>query len=144
MKGLSIAYVKSVIEKAMSGRITKAKAAALLKVSERTVARLRKRQEADKDNRVVHGTTGRKSPRKTPEEVAGRIEELYAGNHSGFGFSHFRDMLEEREKMSLPLSTAVAVLKSRCRWMRPSMTYSRSPEITSSMPFTESSVMQRG
>ena len=113
MKERSKARVDKILGDFREGRITKAKAAALLKVSERTVTRLRKRQEADKDNYLVHGNTGRKSPRKTPEEVAGRIEELYAGKYSGFGFSHFRDMLEEREKMPLPLSTTIAVLKSR-------------------------------
>ena len=113
MKERSKARVDKILGDFREGRITKAKAAALLKVSERTVTRLRKRQEADKDNYLVHGNTGRKSPRKTPEEVADRIEELYAGKYFGFGFSHFRDMLEECEKMPLPLSTTVAVLKSR-------------------------------
>lgn len=92
------------------GKTTRKKAAALLKVSERTVSRMCKRRQENPDGYLVHGNAGHRSEKRTPKETAELILRLYREKYDGFGFSHFRDMLEEYEGLSVPLSTARAVL----------------------------------
>ena len=101
MKGLSIAYVKSVIEKAMSGRITTGQAAAKLGISRQYVNRLEKKYSEKGESAFVHGNRGRERKWKTSKEDEDRIIELYKGTYEGLNFSHFLEKLNEKENISI-------------------------------------------
>ena len=101
MKGLSIAYVKSVIEKAMSGRITTEQAAAKLGISRQYVNRLEKKYSEKGESAFVHGNRGRERKWKTSPETEARILELRETKYRGFNFVHFLEKLGEVEHIRI-------------------------------------------
>ncbi len=91
-----------VLRRMEKGELTQLDGGKLLDLSERQVRRILKRLKREGLRALVHGNRGRPSNRRVPEKVRQRIRELYETKYTGFNLTHFREMLEEREKVKSP------------------------------------------
>lgn len=90
-----------VIENAVEGRLSVAKAALLLQRSQRQVQRLKRRYRADSVDWVRHGNRGRPKPWGLTPEVRHKIVELARGKYAGFNDTHLWEKLTSLEGLSL-------------------------------------------
>jgi len=100
-----------VIENAVQGRITVAKASELLQLSTRQVKRLKARYDPEAVEWVRHGNRGRPKPWAVDEAVKKRIVELAQGKYEGFNDSHLTEKLMEVEKISVSRETVRRLLR---------------------------------
>jgi transposase len=84
-----------VLTKVVGGAITMAEAAALLRVHERTVYRLRAAFLRDGPRALVHGNRGRPSPARIPDATRARVLELARGELAGANDCHLVELLGE-------------------------------------------------
>ena len=90
-----------VVESALAGRIKNADAARDLGMSVRQFIRLRGRVAKEGPGGVIHGSRGRTSPRRMPEEKRERVKELLKTKYDGFNDTHATEMLSEKEYIEL-------------------------------------------
>lgn len=90
-----------VIENAVEGRLSVAKAALLLQRSHRQVQRLKRRYRADSVDWVRHGNRGRPKPWALAPEVRQKIVELARGKYAGFNDTHLWEKRTSLEGLSL-------------------------------------------
>ncbi len=100
-----------VIENAVEGRLSVAKAALLLQVSERQVQRLKQRYRPDSADWVKHGNQGRSKPWALSCEVRQRIVELAQTKYSGFNDSHLWEKLTHLEGLAVSRETVRRILR---------------------------------
>jgi len=80
----------------LEGRQTQAKAAGLLRVTDRTVRRWQRRLEAEGDAGIVHRLRGRASNASKGRRFRRRVLGVYAKEYSGFGPTLAAEKLTER------------------------------------------------
>ena len=87
-----------IIMKSLEGKITVAKTAAALGVSERQVTRLRNGVRKEGAAFLIHKNKGQPSPRALSGEEKKKIQELYQSElYRGANFLHFSELLSEHE-----------------------------------------------
>lgn len=113
-----------VLARLLSGELTRAEAAELLGLTERSIRRLRARLGCEGPAGLVHGNRGRVSPRRLPDAVRERILELAADEYAGLNDSHLAELLAEREGIAIGRSSLQRLLREAGR---PSPRKRRSP-----------------
>ena len=98
---------------AKEGRITVREAAGLLGLCERQVKRLKKGVKEFGAAAIAHGNRGRKPPHSIPDSLRAYVLEIAeSASFAGVNFSHFKDLLEEREHIVLSVSSVARILKN--------------------------------
>ncbi|SHF39063.1 Transposase [Caldanaerobius fijiensis DSM 17918] len=101
-----------VINKTIDGILTIREAAQALNLSERQIFRLKKGVKEQGESFVIHKNRGRKPANAIPEDVVRRVIDLKQNKYQDANFSHFRDLLEEREGIILSYSSVYRLLTS--------------------------------
>lgn len=100
-----------VISLVIEGKATVAEAAEDLKLSERQVKRLKKGVKEQGPEFLIHSNTGRKPSHAVSEELKEIIISLkQAEPYVGANFYHFRDLLEEHEKIEISYTPLYKIL----------------------------------
>jgi transposase len=89
-----------------------AEASQLLGLSERQIIRLRKDVSEKGKDAVKHGNTDKPPSNKTDENTKEKIVELYKTKYHGANFQHFTELLEEKETISVGVTTVKRLLKA--------------------------------
>jgi len=100
-----------VIENAVEGRLSVAKAALLLQVSERQVQRLKQRYRSDSTDWVKHGNRGRSKPWALAGETRQKIVELAQHKYNGFNDTHLWEKLTGIEGLVVSRETVRRTLR---------------------------------
>jgi transposase len=103
-----------VVQQMDAGQLTGQEAAAVLGLSERQVWRLKKAYREKGAVGLAHGNRGKVSPRRTPEEVKGRIVELARKDYKDYNDQHLTEKLAEKHGIVLSRS---AVRRIRRGWV---------------------------
>ncbi len=90
-----------IAQKVIEGAVRQAEAAEMLLLSDRQMRRIVGRVRGEGHRGVVHRSRGRESNRKYPEELKGRVTELYRQNYEGFGPTLGQEKLLERDGISI-------------------------------------------
>jgi|SRR5579862_4846952 len=101
-----------VIEKAVEGHITVARAAELLGLSEREVKRLKRRYRAESVEWVRHGNVGQKRKWGLKQSTRRKIVKLAETKYAGFNDTHFSEKLAEEEGVEVSRETVRRVLRA--------------------------------
>ena len=100
-----------VIQSVIDGKRTGKEASKDLQLSERQIWRLVKKIKTGGSNNIKHGNCNRNPKNKIPIETVEKILELKKSFiYENANFSHFRDLLEERENINLSYSTVYNIL----------------------------------
>ena len=99
-----------VLNGVMEGKVTVAKAAGLMGVSERHGWRLLAAYRKEGPAAVAHGNRGRKPATTTCPRTQQKVMELAEGPYAGLNHTHLTEMLAEREGIHLSRSTVRRVL----------------------------------
>ncbi len=100
-----------VIQSVIDGKRTGKEASETLNLSERQIWRLVKKIKIGGSNNIKHGNCNRNPKNKIPIETVEKILELKKSFiYENANFSHFRDLLEERENIHLSYSTVYNIL----------------------------------
>lgn len=89
----------------LSGKYTIKEFSILINKSYRQAQRIVKRVENEDLFGVIHKNTGRAPLNKTSEKFEGLIVDLLKYKYAGFNLTHFKEKLEEIEKIKIPKST---------------------------------------
>jgi transposase len=90
-----------IVGKVIEGSVRQAEAAEMLLLSDRQIRRVVRRIREEGAAGVVHRSRGRESNRKYPEDLKGRVVELYRQNYEGFGPTLAQEKLLERDSISI-------------------------------------------
>lgn len=101
-----------VAERLIEGEITIKGAAGVLGLSTRQVKRIKKKVRAGGPGATVHGNRNRKPVNAVADNVKDLVVELKTKKYGGTNFSHFAELLEEREKITISQPTAHRILRS--------------------------------
>lgn len=101
-----------VINKAIDGTLAVKEAAQVLDLSQRQIFRLKKGVKEQGESFVIHKNKGRKPANAIPKDVADNVVYLKQNKYPDANFSHFRDLLEEREDIKLSQSSVYRILTS--------------------------------
>lgn len=100
-----------VISMAIEGSITISEAAVSLELSERQIKRLKKGVAAEGPGSLVHNNKDRKPTHAVSDELIQKIVDLKnSENYKNANFSHFNELLEEREGINISYSTLYRIL----------------------------------
>jgi transposase len=102
-----------VIEKVIACQITVEEAAALLDLSTRQVLRIKKTYVEKGVQGIAHKNRGRKPVHSIPDSVKERVAELYRTKYHGSNNSHFAELLQEHESLTLSVSTIRRILLAK-------------------------------
>ncbi len=103
----------TIINKSLEGDITVSGAAKRLGLSDRQVKRLRKRVKEYGIDGIRHGNKGRPSSNRVPEEMKEQIIGLKELDcYKDTNFTHFRELLAEREEIFISYTSLYNILKS--------------------------------
>jgi transposase len=92
----------TVIQGAVEGQYTVKEAAARLRISERQAKRLKKAYRERGVEAFVHGNSGRHPANYREDELRARIIALKkSGDYADSNFTHFRELLLERENIEI-------------------------------------------
>ncbi len=100
-----------VAEKLIEGEITIKGAAEVLRLSTRQVKRIKKKVRTGGPGATVHGNRKRKPANATADNVKDLVVELKREKYAGTNFSHFAELLEEREKITISQPTVHRILR---------------------------------
>jgi transposase len=103
-----------VLERVASGSMTNAEAAASLGVTTRQLRRLKANYKRAVEQELIHGNRGRKPVHVLSEEFKQEVLLLYGEKYHGSNFSHYSELLEEREGIKISPSSVGRVLKLSC------------------------------
>jgi transposase len=95
-------YVLNELE---SGRMTHARAAEMMGVSERHVYRLKKAYRVEGAQALAHGNRGRASPRRIPEKTRRQVVNLVQEKYRDFNDHHLTELLRERHDIQISRSS---------------------------------------
>jgi transposase len=102
----------AMIKGAIDGAYTVREAAKRLKLSERHIKRLKRRVREEGEGAVIHGNSGKHPANYTGEGLRNRIIALKkSALYEGANFTHFRELLEERERIGISYTTLSNILK---------------------------------
>jgi transposase len=102
----------SLIKGAIDGVYTVREAAKRLKLSGRHVKRLKRRVREEGGGAVIHGNSGKHPANYTDEGLRSRIIALKRSiPYDGANFTHFRELLAERESIVISYTTLTKILK---------------------------------
>ena len=102
----------TVIKGAIDGAYTVKQAARKLGVGTRRVKSLKKAVREQGDGAVIHGNSGRHPANVTDEAIRAKIIALKKnGAYEQANFTHFRELLEEREQITISYTSLSCVLK---------------------------------
>jgi transposase len=99
-----------VLNLAMEGKISRKQGAEILSLSLRHTKRLIAAYRKEGAAALAHGNRGQKPAHALKAEVKLKVAQLARGKYSGFNFSHFTEMLEEREGARLSRSSVRRIL----------------------------------
>jgi transposase len=103
----------TVIQGAVEGVYTVKEAARRLHLSERRIKQLKKQFREQGEGAVVHGNAGKHPANYTGEALRRRIIALKQSScYEQTNFTHFGELLEERENISVSYTTLCRVLKA--------------------------------
>ena len=94
-----------VAERLIEGEMTVKGAAEVLGLSTRQTLRIKKGVRLNGSKAVIHGNRARKPINATEDKVKDLVVELKRKKYKGTNFSHFTELLEEREGIMLNRST---------------------------------------
>ncbi|MFZ3105811.1 MAG: hypothetical protein WA105_00335, partial [Candidatus Hydromicrobium sp.] len=94
------------------GKVTIKDAAEVLGLSTRQVIRIKKGVRLNGPVAVIHGNRSRKPVNAVEDKVKDLVVELKIGRYTGTNFSHFTELLEEREGITLSRPTVHRILRS--------------------------------
>jgi len=100
------------VERIGRGTLTVREAAAVLGLCERQVRRLRRAVRERGACGVVHGNTGRASPRRIAERVREHLVELRRKKYAGFNDQHFTEKLCEIEGLRISRASVQRLLRA--------------------------------
>lgn len=95
---------------AISNKISKKQAADILDLSVRHTKRLVAAYRKEGAAALAHGNRGRKPSHTLSEGIKAKVITLARTKYGGFNFSHFTELLEEREDTKLSRSTVRRIL----------------------------------
>ncbi len=101
-----------VAERLVEGEITIKDAAEVLGLSTRQVKRIKKGVILIGPKAVIHGNRKRKPVNAVTDDVKDLVVELKTKKYAGTNFSHFAELLEEREGIDISQPTAHRILRS--------------------------------
>jgi transposase len=99
-----------VIEKLVARQIKVAEAAELLQLSTRQVLRLKKTYLEEGAEGIAHKNRGRKPVHAIPDSLKEHVAKLYQDTYHGCNNCHFAELLQERESLTLSVSTVRRIL----------------------------------
>lgn len=102
---------QEVIGKAMEGKITWAQAASICRVSHRHMARLRERYERLGIEGLRDGRTGKRQPKRIPEDVEREVVRLKRDVYAEFSVRHFHDFLKEKHGFGYGYTWTLTILQ---------------------------------
>jgi len=97
------------------GKLSMADGASLLGLSERQLWRLRRAVGQAGPAGLVHGNTGRASPRRIDPIVRARVVELATTTYAGVNDSHLAELLGEREAIAISRPSLRRILRAAGR-----------------------------
>ena len=100
-----------VLATAGPGGRTNEQIAQALSLSIRQVQRLKKTLRTEGPTGLAHGNRGATTSHALPEDLAGKVVDLYKSKYTGFNFSHFHEKLTEVECLELCPSSVSRILK---------------------------------
>ena len=102
----------TVIQTVIDGKRTGKEASELLELSERQIWRLVKKIKEKGMDGVKHGNCNKEPKNKIPKEIVEKIIALKnTYEYENANFSHFRDLLEQREKIHISYSCLYNIMK---------------------------------
>ena len=111
MTAKEMARVK-VAERLIEGEMTVKGAAEVLGLSTRQIIRIKKKVRLNGPGATVHGNRSRKPANATKDIVKDLVVELKRKKYSGANFSHFAELLAEREDIIISQPTVHRILRS--------------------------------
>jgi len=110
MTAKEMARVK-VAERLIEGEIKIGQAADIPMLSTRQVTRIKKGVRLSGPKAVIHGNRARKPKNAVEDKIKDLVVELKRTKYPGTNFSHFKELLEEKEKISLSQPTVHRILR---------------------------------
>jgi transposase len=101
-----------VLNLVISGKIRQKQAAEVLGLSIRHTKRLVAAYRKEGVVALAHGNRGRKPAHALSQAIKDRVSELARSKYTGFNFSHFTELLEERERTRLSRSSVRRILQN--------------------------------
>ena len=102
----------ALIQGAVDGRYTVNELSKKLKLSKRRIKQLKKAYRENGENAVIHGNTGRHPGNYTEEKLREKITALKkSDNYKETNFTHFQELLLERENIKISYTTLCSILK---------------------------------
>jgi len=99
-----------VLNRLLVGELTAAEAAVLLTLSERQVRRLLAAYRKEGAAALAHGNRGSKPVHSISEEVRRQVIELATTTYAGCNYQHLRDLLAERDGITLSRASVRRIL----------------------------------
>ena len=100
-----------VAERLLEEEITVKDAAEVLGLSTRQIKRIKKKVRLNGPGATVHGNRNRKPPNAVAGNVKDLVVELKTNKYRGTNFSHFAELLAEREKITISQPTVHRILR---------------------------------
>jgi hypothetical protein len=97
------------------GKLSMADGASLLGLSERQLWRLRRAVREAGPAALLHGNTGRASPRRIDRAIRARVVELAGTTYVGVNDSHLAELLVEREAIAISRPSLRRILRAAGR-----------------------------
>ncbi|MBA7649082.1 ISNCY family transposase ISHahy13 [subsurface metagenome] len=101
-----------VAERLVGGEIKVKEASEVLMLSTRQVIRIKKKVRLNGPVAVIHGNRKRKPTNATDDNVKDLVVELKREKYAGTNFSHFTELLEEKEGITLSRPTVHRMLRN--------------------------------
>ena len=101
-----------IAERLVGGEVTIKDAAEVLRLSTRQVIRIKKGVRLNGPVTVIHGNRKRKPVNAVEDKTKDLVVELKTRKYAGTNFSHFAELLEEREGITLSQPTVHRILRS--------------------------------
>src|SRR5512137_2394649 len=107
-----------VIQKVLEGGLKQVEAAEMVSLSTRHIRRVVKRVRGEGQRGIVHGSRGRPSNRKIPDQLKDKVIKLCRTTYKGFGPTLASEKLLEREGVSISDETLRGWLIETGDWKR--------------------------
>jgi transposase len=101
----------SIIKKTLEGSMTVAEAAKSLGLSTRQIIRLRNGVKENDVAALIHKNQGRKPAHAISDNLKKHIVDLKKEKYKGANFTHFRELLQEHEQITISYTALVTLLK---------------------------------
>jgi transposase len=102
----------TVIQGTIEGVYTVSEAAKRLHLSERRIKQLKQKVRDQGEGAVIHGNSGKHPANYKDDELRSRIIKLKKSReYTDTNFTHFKELLEERENIRVSYGTVSSILK---------------------------------